>query len=676
MTVVEPEVQVPQQQIDPEKLIQEWQSKYNSAKTARLPFERQWHLNMAFYLGKHWVTWNTDSITPTARLVEPVSSKRRTRLTVNYCRLICRKELAKMNKSRIRGFIASSTSDDDDIAASRAGDKLAEYFQFRTKLARVMKTADFWCTVYGTSFVKHYYDPMELGPDGPVPLIDPNNQQVMDPRTGQPVMTKQPMPGMPKAVAISPFNILVPNIDETEIENQEWVMHCVVMTAKQIFDAYGVEVDEEGEVANSTADSRQQSAYGNQQNVRRRGVEVKEVWAKPNKQFPEGLWFVFAGDKVLKFEPAWPYMHKEYPFSKRYFIETGRFYGECTLTDLIPLNIEYNASRSQLIDNRNISSRPAILSPRGAIDVRKYNNNPGGIIEYRPGLNPPTALSPPQAPNYIMPLFEMLNNEVKEISSQFEGNVPNGVEAAAAISYLMENQDSVLEDTLRDKEEVWQKIITQFLSYAIQYWDGQRIVRVVGRNQNFEAFTLKGADLRSNTDFRVEVGSATPESRSAKQAKITELMKMGVVLPEKGLQYMELGDTAKLYEEMQIDVRQSERENLKMSQGVPIDIHPYDDHMIHIREHDNYRKREEFENADENVQAMFGNHVIRHLMALATTYGMPINDPQMAMVVQAVQSNPTVYDKNMETTLRDFVMQMQAANGVAQEEEVPSGQAS
>ena len=669
MTISPPEEQSKpaKEPMNPEKLVGEWNARVNKMKQDRVVFERQWHLNMAFYAGRQWVVWNQPENIPTAKLLEPAFNSSRVRLTINRTRLVARRELAKMNKERIRGFVAAASSDDADIAAARAGEKLGDYFQYKAKINRIMAYADFWMIIYGTSFLKHWYDPSIEGPDGKVPLTDPMGNVVMNPETGQPAETMVPLYGMPTAEAISPFHIFVPNLEEQDIEKQEYIVHELTLSHDQVKARWGVDVEETNLRAGS-ADERQQTSYGQKKAATRKGVAVREVWVKPTPEFPEGYRFTWAGEKVLSFDEGWPYAHKQYPFSRRCFIQTGRFYGESTITDLIPLQVEYNTGRSQLVENRDLTSRPTLAAPKGSIDIKRYTNKPGQIVEFRPGMAPPTPLPAPSPPSYVVQLLEINKNEIDELSSQFENNVPNGVEAASAISYLMESQDSVLQDTLRDKEETYQRLISQFLSYVIQFWDAERIIRVVGKNTNFEAFTLKSADLKGNTDYRVEVGSATPISRSAKQAQITELMKGGFIPVEKGLQYLELGDTAKLYEEMQIDVRQAERENLKMSKGVPTPINTFDDHMAHVQEHDNYRKREEYENAPDEIKRLLGNHVLQHLVKVTKMMGIQsVINPETLNAVMAQVEDPNFWTPQIEFVFRDFLLMAQAQQAQPQQ---------
>jgi hypothetical protein len=178
----------------------------------------------------------------------------------------------------------------------------------------------------------------------------------------------------------------------------------------------------------------------------------------------------------------------------------------------------------------------------------------------------------------------------------------------------------------------------------------------------------------------VEAGSALPTSRAAKQAFIMDLMKMGFIDPNKGLEVLEIGGINKIYEQIQVDVRQAQRENLKMAQATaqlieqnrveqldqfftspygqgllqqsqelgmslimenpsdgslmdlsplqqgmppqPIDIplivpvNSWDDNNIHIERHNNYRKSQAYDNLEKDAKDLFEAHVNAHVAAI------------------------------------------------------------
>jgi hypothetical protein len=173
------------------------------------------------------------------------------------------------------------------------------------------------------------------------------------------------------------------------------------------------------------------------------------------------------------------------------------------------------------------------------------------------------------------------------------------------------------------------------------------MVKVTGTDGAFDTLMLKNADLRGNTDIRMEAGSALPTSKAAKQAFIMDLMKMGFIDPAKGLEVMEIGGVQKLYEQIQVDIRQAQRENLRMravtpemlmehiQQEVPpvqnldnsdptappetpvepppiVPVNTWDAHGVHIETHNKFRKSQVFETLPEHVKAIFEEHVQMH----------------------------------------------------------------
>jgi hypothetical protein len=205
-------------------------------------------------------------------------------------------------------------------------------------------------------------------------------------------------------------------------------------------------------------------------------------------------------------------------------------------------------------------------------------------------------------------------DELASQQTQDGKQLPPGVTAATAIAYLQEDESSLVMDTIRDKEKGWQKVIQHCLSYVGQYWDAEHMVKTVGANENFEAFNFSQSDLNGQTDWRVVPGSATPRSYPAQQAQIMELLKMGVVPAPMALNSLDLGDTDRLYEEMQVDVREADLENAKMAQMVPQPVGNYQEHLQHIMRHDFYRKGQEATQNNEQMDMLFNNHTFIHII--------------------------------------------------------------
>jgi hypothetical protein len=599
--------------------VEQWNAKYQQARMARMNFERRWYTYLAFVSGKQYFQWFYDSSSPVGRMMEPANNSNRVRIVINKTRRILRKELAKINKEPVRGYIIPSNTDDNSQASARAAENLADYFNEFLKMQWRFKQADWWMLTCGTSFLKIYYD--EQIPMGQAVVQQP---QAPGMPPGPVTEQSQPLFGGPVIEPVDPFHILVPNLDEPDIQKQEWVMHVTMKSPEWVQQMYGIKLDGVS-VSTNTLESRLLAIQGMTTENRAKAVEIREVWIKPNSTHEQGMRLVMTQDKMLEVDEGYPYEHGQYPFVKRQYIENSIFYGVTLVEDLIPLQVEYNRTRSQIIEDKNRMGRPLLALELGSVpNMKAIQGRAGEIIEYRPGSKVPEPIQLAGLPSYIIDHVNRIGAEMAELASQENQdgtNVPNGVTAATAIAYLQENQDALVADTIRDKEMAWEGATQQILALAAQFWDAQRMVTVGGKNGSFESFTFSKSDLAGQTNWHAVVGSATPQSYSAKQAQIMELMKMGAVPVPDALEYLDMGDTARLYEGMQEDKREAQKENIRMGNDVPVQVQLWQEHLHHLMEHDSACKREEYESWSQYAKAYMRYHVVSHMFMWLQEHG-------------------------------------------------------
>lgn len=575
------------------------QGRLTRARSDRLAFERQWILNLAFFFGKQNVQWVGSGLTGTIngydRLIEPPVPPWRVRLVINKIRTIVRHELSKVTKENPRAFVIPASTEDKDLAAARAGEGIYEWLHRVLELKKVIRRAEFWSVITGIGFIKDWYDPESLDEAG--------------------------VKGKIFAEPVSPFHLFVPDLEEEELEKQPWVCHVLGKDPEWVKATYKKDVQTDSESA--PLDSRFLQAIGvtKQKNTL---VSVKEMWIKPCPKFKEGAVVVWAGEQILAKTFKWPFSHRQYPFTSLGAIPTGRFYPDSVVTDLIPLQKEYNRTRSQIVEAKNRMAKPQLIAPRGSVDPNKITTEPGLIIQYTPGFAEPKPLPLQNLPSYVIQEVERIQVDMNDLSSQHEvtkGQTPPGVSAATAISYLQEADDSKLKSAVDMLEEGVEKLGRHLLCHVKDFWTAERKIQVLGSNGTWEAYEFSNSNIAGNTDLRIEAGSAQPVSRAAKQAFIMELMKNGYVPPERGLRYLDMAETAKLYDELQVDVRQAGRENLKIIQGVPVDVNDFDNHQVHLTEHNNFCKTQEFENADEEYKQWMMMHRTMHRQRIAQEMG-------------------------------------------------------
>lgn len=629
---------------------------FHTCQDQRMKQERQWYLNLAFYYGNQYVKFR-QSTNGSFDLYTPAAPYWRVRLVVNHIRKTVRKEIARLTSQKPNAFVVPASSEDADEFAAKAGEKIWDSLWRKVNFDKKLREAVFWQTVCGNGFIKSYWDPTKLDKDSKKE-VDP-----LDPEADNNIY------GDISIQTITPFHIFVPDLLATEIEDQPYVIHAQIRTKAWVEQNFGFETTD---TKLESVDEQLLNVMGvNRNDSKKNQTIVLEIWVKPNylPDLPNGGVFLIANNRIVQGFDSWPYEHDQYPISKLDSVVTGKFYTSSIVEDMIPIQQELNRSRSQLIESKNRMSKPQLVAEEGALDPKRVTTEPGQVILYKIGFQPPQPLPLQNLPSYVTEEINRLYSDLADLSGQHEvsnGSTPPGVTAATAISFLQEQDESLIANHYDSIEELVQKVASQSLTYAKMFWDEERTVKIVGIDGAFDVQTFRGADLRGNTDIRVESGSSLPTSRAAKQAFIMDLMKMGFIQPQEGLETLEVGGLNRIYESYQVDKKQAQRENLKMrviteediqayntewaeqnpevqkdaDDGLKLEppllvpVNTYDNHEAHIHEHNNYRKSQNFENVPPVVKIMFEEHVKQHMEAMMGMEPHPLlgdlsGDPEM-----------------------------------------------
>lgn len=672
--------------------------------TARLSIERQWLLNLSFNKGKHWVTWGP-AVNQARRLEEPKNQPPwRIRLTVNKVQPYIRREMARLSSQKPRGYVLPRSQEETDRHAARSALSILDFLHEELELDDVHDLADWWTCITGSSFYKVRWT------------------EELDPETNQ--------PGRLRCDVIRPFDFYVSDIEETRIKEQEFVCQTGMLRIGEIAEKWGVDVAADGYSSDTDQRVRSVMSVFNQEKGDDFAV-VKEFWIKRCPRYPNGLVLATCNGMLLPYEPQdpsdqllqsdisaevdpneqlfralgidvgklsklneegetgvslsdvepkrtaehippgtieFPFGHGRLPFIPRGHTKSGLFYDTSFVEQIIPLQREYNRSRSQIVENKNLTSRPQWAIPLGAVNRSELTTEPGAVISYSPGFSPPEPIKPPQLPNYVVDHVRLTAEEMDELASQNDvskGDVPPNVEAATAIAYLQEKDDAAVGYAVRSKERAIQEISIQLLKLVQEFWTEERLIRVVGTNEVFDAYQFKGSQLRGNTDYRVVPGSGLPRSRAAQEAKLMQMMETGMIPVPAGLRMMDMPDVADVVRDYEVDTIEADKENLVMSKGEYAQVYVWQDHVAHLDEHDKFKKQEQYKHLNDEAKKIFDFHDYMHLQQLAQLFNlMPPEDPmRMQQRMAAMQQDPMFVDPAHAFLLRTIFIQLKA--GVA-----------
>jgi len=650
------------------KLVAWVQSEWSRAKTARSQKQLQWFNNMSMFYGHHWLEQTRGNFPEDYRdkLFTPRKPYYHKRQTINRIRSYVRWELSKLLSQFPTAQAIPASSEDEDqraaFAAEQAWTSISESKNLRQHMSRAM----WWTVVTGNGFLKTQWD---------TTARDKVSGDIGDIKYGH----------------VTPFHLFVPDMREQDIEDQPFIINAYTKTvewAEYYFakELAGVTLSPSTSAANQIIDE----AYLNLgSNKSLDSVIVYETWIKPggSKLMPEGGVVINIDDTLISvFRGGLPYNHGMYPFTKFEHIPTATFYADSPIVDLSQLQKEYNGIRSEIAEAGRRMAKPQLIAPLGSIVPSKLTNEPGLVIQYKPGMAPPQPLPLAPLPQYYVDQQDRIMSDWIDISGEREvsrGSTPPGVTSGTAISYLQEASNQYLTPQFQSIEAGVQKIAASTIELFVQYVDLPRKIRTIGADGAFDTMLLQGADVAAGTDIRIEPGSSFAKSKAAQEARVMDMFAVGIIDQPTATRMLELGGVQKIMDNLNVAERKAQRENIKMKmltvedieearqqameeimsqippeamqdpaimqeiENMPapavISIADFDMHEVHIETHNKFRMSQEYEILAPEIKQQFAEHVSQHEQALQQRAmaqmmsGMP---PQGAEGEMAPQQGP------------------------------------
>jgi len=556
----------------------EVKKRYEAAREARRLYERQWYLNLAFVLGEQWVAY--DKRYNALRLTLP---DRGPRLIANIITPRVRLELAALTK-----LPPVFRVECPGVAASKIVYYYLDYLWRTYKYERAFKEALLWAIVTGTGFVKVLYDP-DAGLDyGGV-------------RSGDPVVD-----------VCAPFEILVDPYAR-DLSEASWVIQESVRWRQYVKQKYGKDVS--GAPATSMLMSVLGSLRVNLNTSRLPSTTVCEYWERPNPSNPEGYYLVFSGNTVL-YEGPNPYADT-CPIPYVRMVHTpipGEFYGMTWVSDSRQVNVLYNRLRNDILENAVKLSNPPLLAPMGAIPG-EIKMNPGEVIAYNPLVLQGGRVDqlkiepfPAQAVNMLVRL-EQEADELAAVTALTRGGVPRNVRSAQQLATLMAMEDQRRQIALQE----YAGMIETTLEYALRLARKYMVFpRKLGGGNN-AAFILRGSDIPPDAQVKVTVDLQHPEPDEREEQRLFALFDRGILQdPRLLVRLLKYGSREEVFTDADLDEAQAQRENTRLAEGVFVAPEDFHNHLLHLIEHNRFRKTEAYEQLPPERRELFARHVAIH----------------------------------------------------------------
>ena len=563
------------------KRLQQFEQLKHAAAQARLPYDRDVWLNLAFYLDYQYVEWvdnvNTLRIIPRQDDEEDVP-----RPVVNKIMHFVNQEHAYVLQTKPTVDVLPAT--DDALDMSETAVALA-YLRYLAEpqvgdFESVLSEATMWALLGGEGYIKWVYNPRLKRPD---------------------------------FMSVSPLDLYVDPY-ATSFNKARYVIHTQFMDVEQVYDLYGVEVPPN---AVKNADATRVSLLRDMgQAPVLSGVDVNELWMKPCRRYPEGLYCVWTAKQFLVEPQPYPYQHKRLPFTQLGSIpRPGSAHYSSAVKYLRSAQMELNKYHAQKIMNREAFSNPKWWIPAELELEEQPDDSPRQILR---GHSQGGALKP----EIIQPSGMLDNNDGAWIVEEMmhvvglhevsQAQVPGRVEAAKAIEMLKEADAGRQSELLRTIKMTISEGFWQCLMLAKQYVTEEQILQTYSREGMPEVKRFKSENIKPGIRIQVTMGTGLARSRAARQDQLMLMWENQIIQdPEVMAELLEVPVPTFVSGKV-FDIRLARSENYEMQQGTAITPNSWDDHEIHLREHNNYRKTQEFLLLPTETKQMFEYHCQSH----------------------------------------------------------------
>lgn len=587
---------------------------YDYGIELRRPYEREWMLNLAFLAGRQYVFFNSQ-----AHILQQIArAKGRVRSVDNILLPKWRRQVADLIRDDPQMVVVPNTNEDEDIKSAKIGTKALQYFWRTSRMKKKRRELAGWIYSTGNGFLDDRWN-TRLGPTQ------------IDPTSGKLVYL-----GDVDAGVWSPFEILVPAVflGDTEIHRMSWLAKAKWRTLDYIRGMY----KKKGMLV--TSESIPQPVMGadlvtgrvSGTNQKTEGAILIDLYHQPCSKYPNGL-FITAANGIVLQVAEYPYSY--YPIEHFKDIDIpGVFWGRATLCDAVPLQVRWNKNINSLDEFNTVAAKGKLLTPRGAQIETLPDDTHGEVVTYKPVLgHKPDWLQLKSMPPTVELAMQATKISLEDLYSSHEvsrGTNKSDIRSGEMVSLLLEQDafgkmlsHAVFEESL----EAWG---TRILKRMQDGYESERMIKLVGRDNEFEVLAFKGADLNGNTDVSVKRQSSLPDSRVLRNAEVMNRFEKGLygdpMDPEVRRHVMNMLDDAvvdDIYSDTKLDEAYARYENNILASGSITELHvnQYDNHGIHLQEHNHFRKSLDYQKLKLKdrkqflqLEVIFESHTIQHQM--------------------------------------------------------------
>lgn len=617
-----------------------------------LALERQWFTNVAYFMGLQRVEAGEIE-----QLFDPNWSAIESPYIANHLSRIVMGAVSRLTSSQPQTDVLPKTTDIEDQFGAEVADFFLKHYDDRFNFRQLRRCLGFWQATCGNAFIETQWNP-KAGKKMKV-FTNPYDKSLLHPaqvgQMDQDWLTQigaasEMREGDIEVEVLNPFQVFTPP-GYTDLDRMPWIVIEHDRSIDWIWDNYP---DHAREITPDELDSSIEAQYMRRLStlVGKHGftmpgraddyselVRIKTMWIRPSKRIPKGRKIVCSKTMVLE-NVANPYGDDELDMTFPivhfpYCPVPGRFWGMGLVEHLLGPQREYNRTRHQMIQMRDILSTPQWLAPRGS-ELGPTRAEFGDIWEYSGFGGRPELVQPPTLPQIHVQSQQDALYDMQTISAQSEvsqAQVPTGVRSGVAIQALQEKDLSVIGIVIEALEDGFKRVSENLLKLTNAFVTTPQMMHIYGEFRGADVMMHRGSDIKGNTKVRVTPGSMAPKSKAQQMQNVMDLLQLGALNPagdpaDKRVVWkaMDVGNADQAFKEEDLDRRRANIENQmflkpqmdpRTQAPVPYPaVNDDDDHQAHLEEHLKFKKSDAYERLPVMRKMALEAHMFHHKEAI------------------------------------------------------------
>jgi len=533
-------------------------------------------------------------------------------------------------------YVVANTIEPEDKKAAEMGSALIEYTNvLREFNHKINDVAKLWALVTGNVFWKEWWNKDLFG--------------YVEGKDGKPVKE----PGDVDCNWVNPFNVR-PDPQGKTREEWRWFIEGKLVPKSAVEEEFGLE---KGDLPEESFVQAERGLFQRSNAVKPKEAMIvrKERWERPSNNYSKGRFIVTAGGFLL-YEGESPAPEADIPYFQLMglmpILDEGL--GDSSVRIAQAAQRQFNRVGS-MVDEHIQYFKPKAMIPTGSLTHREkaaFCRSGIDFVEFRPtGYGNPYWQSPPPLPEMFVRWLSFLENEIEtetSVRKTLQGQLPKYATRASGELFqgLLGQDQKVLYPAIEAQEVQLQAAMKYRLQLIQKHYGQERMVKITGKNKEPDVAYIKGAEIGNNTDVRIRSGVDLMRSIEAKRNVVDAMIQKGLITdPKKAFELLDVKGLEEYMEDEYIDERQAQRIIELFKKGKAYIVASKDDnHDIHFKVFNNFRKTEEFDTLPEKIKGMILKRIEEHKSYLSQTQS------------QTAQTQPGVPGVTTEQKLPDDIL--------------------